>query len=304
MISNVNKLNVLFRYSIVFLLISWLAIALGNTLWSWLNPPVYTFQLPPVSIGATTQKNEFDPISGNLFGFSVEQVETSKPVVKTKLKLLLKGVLPSDSQESSVAFISAQGHPDKMYRVGDSVSSGVTLQAVYTDRIILKRGINKEVLYFAKTNQSLLVEGGLPKVDRFSVNTITSSNGVENTKNSLLGNRSNARKTLGSPLIQDIVKLSPRELIDRYEKQFQNNPESLLSSAGLMATGSSYKVESGSPLTRVGLKAGDEVVSVNGQAVGNFSSDKTLGNVVRSKGVARIEIRRNNKRFFVNYAVK
>ncbi len=303
MVSNTHKLDRLFRNIIAFLLISWLAVVLGKSLWTWLTPTAYEIQLPQVSVSSAIQKKSYAAISGDLFGISAIQVDAAKPLVKTKLKLLLKGVLPSDPQENSVAFISAQGRPDKMYRVGDSVASGVKLQAVYTDRVILKRGLQSEVLYFAKNTGSILVEGNLPKIG----NTLASNrsgNGMESFTSLVRGKRTNNKAALDSQLTQDFAKLSPKALIDRYEKQFQNNPESLLSSAGLLATGSSYQVENGSPLTRVGLKAGDEIVSVNGQAVGDFSNDKMLGDVVRSQGVARIEISRNKRRFFVNYAVK
>ena len=303
MTSTSHKLESVARYSMSFIFISWVAIALGYFIWSWEVTPAH--RLPPIPNLAATAQDALKPISGNLFGFKALTITQAKPLSETRLQLTLKGVLPSAQQEESIAFISSQGGPDEMYRVGDTVSSGVTLDSVFADRVILSRGGTREILYFLKSAEKLLIEKGASQGSDTENRISMESNPIDTIRKPALNVSSTVGKNaFGASLSQDIVGLSPKALLDRYEQAFQRNPEGLLSSAGLTATGSSYKVINGSPLIKAGLRVGDEIVSVNGQAVGNIANDQSLASVVRSQNVARIEIRRNEKRFYVNYAVK
>ncbi|WP_191602394.1 type II secretion system protein N [Marinomonas algicola] len=308
---SVYKLESAIRNLLFFILISWVSITMGYFVWTWEDPET-KITLPQVTMTSTAHIKSRPTVSENLFGFAaIAEVETDQALTETRLKLLLRGVLPSNQQDQSIAFISSQGQPDKPYRVGDTVSSGVTLHTVFADRVILSRGGIKEVLFFSKNKETLLI---LQDDRLISSNGVTSLNeGNMMSENAdqfsrsgrLVENKSAIRRMASSSaFMQDMISLTPAALLDRYDAAFQNNPESLLVSAGLIATGRSYKVVSGSPLNRVGLRTGDEIVSVNGQAVGNVSNDKGLGGLIRSQAVARIEIRRNEKRFYVNYAVK
>ena len=85
----------------------------------------------------------------------VQKVDQKAP--ETKLNLTLHGVFVEEKPEAGAAIIGKAGSTQNYYKVGDLVMSGVKLQAVYNDRVVLDRGGKSEVLRFPKTNSSLNV---------------------------------------------------------------------------------------------------------------------------------------------------
>jgi general secretion pathway protein C len=75
--------------------------------------------------------------------------KVDKKAPETRLNLTLHGVFVADQPENGAAII-AKGSAQKYHKVGSAVMSGVTLQAVYTDRIVLLRKGQSEVLRFPK----------------------------------------------------------------------------------------------------------------------------------------------------------
>lgn len=82
----------------------------------------------------------------HLFGVasvSDEPTETVAPVVTDDLpdtrltNLTLKGTIASDVAEESAAIIADGGNKEQVYAVGEPVTSGAKLHAVYVDRIVL-----------------------------------------------------------------------------------------------------------------------------------------------------------------------
>lgn len=65
---------------------------------------------------------------------AVQSVEVDRD---TRLNLELKGTIASDSEENAVAIISDGGKDEKVYSIGDPVSSNSKLHAVYLDRVVL-----------------------------------------------------------------------------------------------------------------------------------------------------------------------
>lgn len=67
----------------------------------------------------------------------------------TTLNLKLLGVLAGD-KDFGYAIVSSGANKTKHYALGDDISSGTTLHAVYADRIILDRGTKMETLRLPK----------------------------------------------------------------------------------------------------------------------------------------------------------
>ena len=75
----------------------------------------------------------------------------------TNLNLTLLGILSNGSNDKdsrSRALISAQGGEEKPYSVGDDVSRGVQLTAIFPDRVILNRNGKLETLRLDKESTS------------------------------------------------------------------------------------------------------------------------------------------------------
>jgi general secretion pathway protein C len=131
-----------------------LAILLGRALADlfWVLVPVpesARWQPPPAAPAAprTSDAPDVNAIAG-LFGryqapAAGEASLLSAP--ETPLNLTLIGVLADDREQYSRALI-ASGTDEQSYAVGDDVGRGVTLQAIFPDRVILSRNGRLETL--------------------------------------------------------------------------------------------------------------------------------------------------------------
>ena len=110
----------------------------------WRPPP------PPASAARPAQSVDINAIANaGLFGryqapATTEQSLLSAP--ETPLNLTLLGLLADDREQYSRALIGTQGGEEKAYAIGDDVARGVTLQAIFPDRVILARGGRLETL--------------------------------------------------------------------------------------------------------------------------------------------------------------
>ena len=76
--------------------------------------------------------------------------QTYENLAETRLSLLLKGTMPNTDQESSIAIIADNRNEENIYFIGDTVTAGSTLHAVYPDRVVLNRSGTLEVLKLPK----------------------------------------------------------------------------------------------------------------------------------------------------------
>ncbi|MDD3762838.1 MAG: type II secretion system protein GspC [Nevskiales bacterium] len=136
--------------------VAWL---LAQLAWALVPAPEAARWRPaPVSKSATpTSRTTLDVssvIGRQLFGTAAapELTEThAEEAPDTRLSLKLMGVLAgTDDAPTSRALIAASNGEEKPYAVGDEVISGVSLKAVYPDRVILERQGNFETLRLDK----------------------------------------------------------------------------------------------------------------------------------------------------------
>ena len=88
--------------------------------------------------------------SYHLFG----DAKKSAPIVQqkvidapeTRLRLDLKGVFASSDSSQALAIIASSKGQDKTYHIGDKITGGVLLHAIYEDRVILERNGQLETL--------------------------------------------------------------------------------------------------------------------------------------------------------------
>jgi general secretion pathway protein C len=144
------------------LLISWRA---ADLTWGLIPVPEASYHRIPVSAqqsssssSSTTNDVRLSNVSDmHLFGKAgavAKPKKVDKKAPETRLNLTLHGVFVADQPENGAAII-AKGSDQKYHKVGSAVMSGVTLQAVYTDRVVLLRKGQSEVLRFPKlTNTS------------------------------------------------------------------------------------------------------------------------------------------------------
>lgn len=138
-----------------------LARLLADFVWLWIPTPEAAAWRPApvtpaaaVADGAASGPNAELVASAHLFGDYRAPVD---PVVAeiaaapdTRLNLTLLGILAADRDRESRALIGTQGGEEKPYSVGDDVVRGVSLQAIFADRVILSRGGQLETLRLDK----------------------------------------------------------------------------------------------------------------------------------------------------------
>jgi general secretion pathway protein C len=200
----------------------------------------------------------------------------------TRLRLALLGVTQASVEEESSAIIARKGSGGDFYRIGDVIEGRTRLAAVYKDKVILDTAGKLETLKFDDV----------------------SSSGIGVTSQVLERNELLATDDRAKSLRERFSRVrSAQDFMMVASEAAQQDPEEMLSGLGLesQGSGSGYKVTAGSILTQVvELKPGDIVLSVNGQPLGDASSDSSLLEQVMSEGSAQIEVQRGNSRFMVN----
>lgn len=128
--------------------------ALADLVWSLVPLPESARWRPPAAapVSAGRNPNTVDVnaiIAAQLFGrydapATAEASLLNAP--ETPLNLILLGLLADDREQYSRALIAVQNGEENAYAIGDDVTRGVTLQAIFPDRVILSRGGRLETL--------------------------------------------------------------------------------------------------------------------------------------------------------------
>ncbi len=88
-----------------------------------------------------------------------------------------------------------------------------------------------------------------------------------------------------------------------FAKDQLTDPEQALNNLGLKASDNGYVLESStSMLSRIGMKPGDKLISVNGNTLGDPEQDKLLIDEVYAAGSAKIVIERGSRRMTINHS--
>lgn len=125
--------------------------AAGDLVWVLVpTPEAARWQPPPAAPAAPRPSDapDVNAIAGaGLFGRyqAAPTGDSLENAPDTPLNLTLIGVLADSREEYSRALI-AQGADEQSYAVGDDVARGVTLQAIFPDRVILSRNGRLETL--------------------------------------------------------------------------------------------------------------------------------------------------------------
>ncbi len=298
-----------------WLLIVGIAWTVASTILSLIGGPATTADTPAnsndstdaplaVNVQAIAARNLFGDASG--FSAPAQKVEAAR---ETTLALVLNGVFEAESAEESAAIVSEKGKPGKLYQIGEEVQRNVELVEVHSDHIVLSRAGSREILRFTESAAAFAssddeVQSDSRRAAGIAQNAIEDDDDLE-TFAELLDNQSSDDSV-------DLEPTSPREFLEANAQLLEEDPASVLSEYGIepVADGSAsgYRVSdqlAQSPyLSQAGLQAGDIIMSVNGQPVGNVSTDRSEIANVMAQGSARLEIQRGSRRFFVTASLK
>jgi general secretion pathway protein C len=235
--------------------------------------PVTAPAITPVAMGQSSSSSDAQAIvTAHIFGESDPDMEPATPVVEeadnlqdTRLtSLSLKGTIASTPTEMAIAIIADGRDEEKVYSIGESVTAGANLHAVYADRVVLNEN---GVLTNLKLPKDF-PEGSAPVTRR---NTTTSS-----------------RATTGTQSIQAVVAQNVSRLADviRPTPYFVNGQQQ------------GYRVYPGrdrQQFAALGLRPGDLIKDIDGQALNDPEQAMQIFQSLDSADQVSVTVERNGQ---------
>ncbi len=253
-------------------------LASGMACWTWsvVRPPTPAVTLPPSAVAAHASSASLDALlSVHLFGRADQAAPASLDSIPvSSLNLVLTGII--DAGSDSHALISVDGGEQAPFAVGDQITTGVTLEAVYSDRVIIARDGKRESLLMYESNGAGSTSGPLPPLP-----------------------------TRAEPATGGSFELSRTQI----EQQLRN-PRLMAQARIVPYGGGGFMVSSIPPnslFTRAGLRRGDIIKSVNGEPLNNYNDAmqmmQGMGGIDNVQQLD-IEILRHGKPQSLHYDIK
>lgn len=246
---------------LLLLTMGWLCWQLASVFWLLITPPTAP-QARMVALGGGSTSNIPNVIGFKLFAENSTASGSSQPNVP----MTLEGVFVAQPSSRSAAVINAN-NASLRYRVGQKIEgTSYQLYSVSWNQVTLQGddGVLQQ-LKFGDSNASAITNAPV------AAQGVPTPNGNQQAQTAL----SNA--------IQEM----------------KTNPNAYLGQMGLStAGGKGYEVTNSVPANvraQMGLRAGDRIISVNGQPVGNPTSDAQLLQQVQQSRNAQVQIQRGEQ---------
>jgi len=243
--------------------------------WTWLvvKPPLPPLVLAPPTPSAQQNTFSLQPLlAAHLFGQVSQELRGGRlenlPI--SSLNLVLTGVIASAS--GGYALISVNGQPQEPFAVGQTVTAGAELQAVYPDRVVIRRN---GVL------ESLLLEGA-------------EKNSAEQWTQPAATYR--PPSTPGN-IVQETG--ANRYTVGREQLAAQMRTPDFLRQATMIPSKSGgfqvQQIQAGGLYEKLGLRAGDVIKVVNGQPINSAEDAMRLYQQMSNIDAVQLEITRDGK---------
>lgn len=278
---NANKYLPKFVFILLVLLITQ---TLAELTWEFFIPEqksVSTNVRNPVSAVKTIASHTSlkNVASYHLFGDAKKPIVVQQKIIdapETRLRIDLKGVFASTNSKQALAIISTSKGKDKTYHLGDKITAGAILHAVYADRVILKRNGQLETLRLPKS-----------KVDSKAFYTAPSSANATR-RSSLTGAQVNSSQTqrlrkLRETLLKDPAKTWQQVRINPVMKNGQVH--------GYTLAHNDQKL-----MQELNIKSSDVITSINGQPLSDPATLYGLMNKLSDQQSLELGIERNGQK--------
>lgn len=243
--------------------------------WTWLmiKPPLPPLVIAPPPPPSPANTFSLQPLlAAHLFG-QVSQELTGRRLDNlpiSSLNLVLTGVIASGA--GGYALISVKSQPQEPFAVGQTITNGAVLQAVYSDRVVIGRnGALESLLLEGADNSQPPQEMVMPAVNR----------------------------TAGTPA--DIVQQTGTNnyMVARDQLAAQiRTPEFLKQATLAPSSGGGFlvrQIQPNSLYEKLGLRAGDVIKSVNGQPINTAEDAIRLYQQMSSIDSVQMEVMRGGK---------
>lgn len=233
--------------------------------------------LPAAAVLATASSRSI--ASWHLFGETPRRAGAGAEAAST-LSLILRGTVAESDPKAGLAVVAGTDGGERAFRVGEDVVPGVRLVAVHPDRIVLSRGGAEETLRLPRERTPAPAEMVRPAPAAAGGRVPRAAAAVSGVQAVRVDD--DAQQALAR------LRQNPDELIKRV-------PVVPVLDGGRLA---GVRVAPGADaalLGQFGLRAGDVVTAVDGQAVDSFArGQQILSNLAAAKS-ARVTVLRDGK---------
>ena len=250
--------------------------------WTWLfvKPTLAPVMTAPSPSGTTnTHTFSVQPLlAAHLFGQASQELTGrlgTLPV--SSLNLVLTGVIAASN--GGYALISVNGQPQESFTVGQNVTSGAVLQAVYSDRVVIQRN---------GVMESLLLEGA----DKSA--PVSSESWQPSVSAQPLAEHGTVRETGANHYMIDRDQLAAQMRTPDFLRQATMVPSN---SGGVPGR----QIQPGSLYEKLGLRAGDVVKSINGQTINSVEDAMKLYQQMANLSSVQMEVQRGGKPEYLYY---
>ena len=251
---------------------------LAQLVWALVPAPAAaTWHAAPAQVAAVDPASKVDLnriAAAQLFGqYQAPAVSAAADAAKapdTQLPLTLLGILANNKNKQMSRALIASGNDEKPYAVKDSVTQGVTLFAIWPDRVVLSRDGKLETLRLDKDQPS---SGDAPLAVASDDNSAASS--LAQIRAQMLANPAKA---------QDYIRVQPAP-----------NP----SGNGQLG----YRIYPGrdhAVFQAAGLRPGDVVTSINGTSLDDPSKSLQLLSDLSQAGSITLTVQRGGETQTIN----
>jgi general secretion pathway protein C len=201
----------------------------------------------------------------------------------TTTSLILRGTLAEADPKAGIAVIADAGNGERSWRVGEEVTAGVRLVAVYADRVVVARDGGEETLNLVRDTQLAPADIVRPTPARVTGGVEPSANGGARPAASV-----GAKAPATWQQTVDRLRRNPAELM----KRVQVVP--VLDGGKLSGVRLSAGTDVGL-LNQIGLESGDVVTSVNGTPVDSIERGQQIMSTLGNASSVRVTVLRQGK---------
>lgn len=208
----------------------------------------------------------------------------------TELDLQLLGIFLANQPRTSVAIIGSRGDGGEAYSVGDPIFGNAKVAEIRRDVVLISRAGIMEALRF-DDEPTLTATNPGPRA-------AFEQRGLEDD-----APLAASARDIG---VEDAVPDDFAESVEVLRTRFEQDPDGMLRAVGLepvsVGGDTGYRVgqrAASRQLGRTGLQPGDTILSIDGQPISAVSQNPEAFGDLLSKGSARLEIRRGERRFFL-----
>ena len=225
----------------------------------------------------------------HLFGASRATAATGGTAPATTLSLILRGTFAASDPKSGIAVIAGQGGEESAYSVGQEVTPGARLTAVYPDHIVLTHEGVEESLALPRDRN--LTPSDIVRATPATASSRAANSPIAGSPNTSAAPAA-ATQTAHAPADwqQTVARMrdNPAELM----KRVQVVPVldgGRLTGVRLSAGGDTALIQ------QIGLRPGDVVTAVNGMPIDSFARGEEIMSKLKNANSVNVTVVRDGK---------